>query len=71
MIVGGKRLICALVMNDETSSHSSGSAKISAIGASTRCQGSIRRSLIRSAPPAAAGRRPTPSATTSSPNAST
>ena len=48
MIVGGKRLICAFVMNDDTSSHSSGSAKTSAIGASTRCQGSIRRSLIRS-----------------------
>ena len=46
MIVGGKRLICAFVMNDETSSHSSGSAKISAIGASTRCHGSIRRSLM-------------------------
>ena len=39
MIVGGNLLICALVMNDETISHSSGSANSSAIGASTRCQG--------------------------------
>ena len=38
MIVGGNLLICAFVMNDDTISHSSGSANSSAIGASTRCQ---------------------------------
>ena len=39
MIVGGKRLICALVISELISSHSSGIANSSAIGASTRCHG--------------------------------